>query len=113
MVPQLQLCIQHPFIWFTTDESGGWAELQNKLILHDLEYKGKGVPKKREAVLDNVRTYHASCLKEASVDFPCPTEPLTYSNLIALLRQKGIISSYQAENPENVEEVIRVHNQQV
>ena len=95
-----------------TDESGGWAELQNKLILQDLEYKGKTVPKNREAVLDNVRTYHASCLKEGSASFPCPTEPLTYSELIPLLRQKGIISSQHPENSET-DDVILQHNNQV
>ena len=86
--------------------------MYNKLILHDLDYKGKCVSGTREAILDNVKTYHALCLKEGAPDFPCPTEPHTYSELIPILRKKGLISSFPSEDPDVVSEVSSQHREQ-
>ena len=107
------MCLQFPFIWFVTDENGRWPELWNKLILNDYEYKGKGVTGTPETVLDNVRTYHALSLKEGAPDYPCPTAPLSYTDLVPLLRKKGVLSSFPSEDPIVIDEVNKVHREQV
>ena len=82
-------------IWFKTDKAGRWPELENKLDLYDLDYKGKKVPE--NDVEDHIRTMHAKCLKAGAPPFPCPTKPLTYTALIKVLKEKGLVSSFPSE----------------
>ena len=83
-------------IWFKTDRAGRWPELQNKLELNDLDYPGRKLPE--DNALDNIRTMHAKCLKDGAPSFPCPTSPTTYTDLIKILKEKGLISSYPSDS---------------
>ena len=85
-------------IWFRTDKAGRWPELENKLDLYDLDYQGRKVPE--DAGQDHIRTLHAKCLKAGAPPFPCPTEPLTYTELIKDLKEKGLISSLPLEHTD-------------
>ena len=85
--------MSHPLIWFVTDKSGRWTELQNKLILNGLDYKGTLVAEDESSVLDNVQTCYAACIKAGAPPFKCPTKPHTYTEVVAILRKKGLIKS--------------------
>ena len=95
-------------IWFTTDKAGRWPELQNKLELHDLDYPGRKVPE--DNTIDVIRTLHAKCLKDGAPPFPCPTEPLTYTELVKVLKGKGLISSFP---PGSTDPALKPHKDQV
>ena len=104
----------HPLIWFKTDDTGRWPELTNKLILNDLEYKGNRILTDRESALENVRTSHATCIKEGAPPFPCPNAPQTYSEVVAILKKKGLITSIPLpEDSETEDEEVNRHRQQV
>ena len=106
--------MKHPMGWFRTDENGRWPELTNKLSLNDLEYKGTKVVVEPEAALENVRTCHATCLKDGAPQFPCPNKPHSYSEVVEILRKKGLIASIPLqEEYETDDQEIERHRREV
>ena len=59
------------------------------------------VPSDPDAVRDTILDTHASCVKEGAKNLICPKEPLTYTSLVATLKEKKLFSSLPLDDRAN------------
>ena len=79
-------------IWFTKDRSGGWQQLLDKLSINGLIFRGAFVPEVKAAVKDVINDTYSNCLAEGAT-LTLPEKPVTFSVLIRILKEKGLIKS--------------------
>ena len=56
-----------------------------------MEFRGSRVPKVKTAVTEAIKDLNESCVDEGATDLELPTRALTYSSLIAKLKDLGLI----------------------
>ena len=62
-----------------------------KLNISDLSFHGGLVPEEQKSIKDIILTTYNNCLVEGAQDLQLPDKPLSYSALIQVLKDKGLI----------------------
>ena len=91
-----KICLSFPLVWYLADSSGGWSQLSNKLGVNKLHFDGGSVPENKDAVADAILDLYNACIDEGATDLELPKEPLSYTELVNQLKEKGLI---QAKTP--------------
>ena len=91
-----KLCLIFPMIWFKQDGAGGWTRLETKLGLNNLVFKGSLIPTNPSAVQEAIEDLANSCKTEGAEDTVLSLKPLSFTNLIRKLEQKGLIKPSKA-----------------
>ena len=90
------ICLSFPLVWYLADLSGGWSQLSNKLGVNKLYFDGGSVPENKDAIADAILDFYNACIDTGAKDLELPKEPLSYTELINQLKEKGLI---QAKTP--------------
>ena len=64
-----------------------------KLSISDLSFQGGLVPEDQKSIKDIILTTYNNCLGEGAENLELPDKPLTYSSLIKVLKDKGLLKS--------------------
>ena len=90
-----------------------------KLGNNNLYLKGSTVPGNKEAIKEAILDTFNACIGEGAEDLKFPTQPLTYTSLISILKEKGLVqgptpppASTPAQSPEVIER-LNEHREEV
>ena len=75
------------------DKRGGWSELQLKLGNNDLEMRVAKVPADRSGLQELVGDLVQSCTSQGARDLGPLDKPLTFTEQVSVLTEKGLIGS--------------------
>ena len=64
-----------------------------KLSISDLNFQGGLVPEDQKSIKDMILTTYNNCLVDGAETLQLPDEPLSYTDLIKVLTDKGLIKS--------------------
>ena len=64
-----------------------------KLSICDLNFVGGLVPEDKESLKDMILTTFNNCVAEGAENLQLPDQPLSYSSLIQVLKDKGLLKS--------------------
>ena len=89
-----------------------------KLENNNLDFRGNGVAANKAAITEAIQDMFTACVAEgATLDLP--TKPMTYSEVIAILKEKGLIKGHPTPStsapPQSPEEMqlLAQHRQEV
>ena len=64
--------------------------------MNKLYFDGGSVPENKDAIADAILDFYNACIDTGAKDLELPKEPLSYTELINQLKEKGLI---QAKTP--------------
>ena len=64
-----------------------------KLSICDLNFVGGLVPEDKESLKDMILTTFNNCVADGAENLQLPDQPLSYSSLIQVLKDKGLLKS--------------------